>query len=150
MASFFVSIVTLIQLGIVGAQLMGNINVDELQEVSHALSQGSLSLENFRAVSSILYVAVLGIFAIFQVGLALSIIRGRQRARKILLAILSAGFIFTAIDTITGSVLGGNLYAVFVLMSSHVFALIEYTSDGAVNYTHNSTQIRQKARRKAS
>lgn len=147
-ASFFVSVVTLIQLGMVGAQLLGAINVEEVKEVTHAMAEGNLSWENFRALSSVLFVGALGIFAVVQVGLATSVIRGRQRSRKILLAILSIAFVMTAIDTITGSVLGGSLYAVFILMSSHVFALIEYTSDGAVNYTHNSTSFRLARRKK--
>lgn len=148
-AGFFVSIVALIQLTMNILQLSGTIHAAEMQELLRALKSAQFSTDNLQDYLSIAYVFVIGVMSFFQIGLAMGTIRGRQRSRKLLLALLSVGFILTAVDTISGSALGGNLYAVFILMASHVFAMIEYTADGAVNYTHNSTEFRQRVRRAA-
>ena len=84
--------------------------------------------------------------ALVQVILSAAVIRGRRRARKVLLALLSVSFVINAITVFTGQASVSTLYAVYVLMAVHVFALIEFTDDGAVNYTHNATETRRGRR----
>ncbi|RUQ22510.1 MULTISPECIES: LssY C-terminal domain-containing protein [Kocuria] len=85
--------------------------------------------------------------AILQVLLAINVLRGHNRARQILLALLCISFIIIAVQIVTDTGDSSNVYAVFVLMASQVFAMISYTSDEALNYTWASTQEKRQAKK---
>ena len=96
--------------------------------------------------SSFISLAILILIALTQVILALSVIRGRSRSRKTLLILLSFSFVVNAFTVFTGNAEYGTIYAVYVLMAVHVFALLAFTSDGAVNYTHNRLEKLKEAK----
>jgi hypothetical protein len=87
------------------------------------------------------------LLAVFQVLLSINVIRGRHMARQFNLAFLGISFIVVAIQIGTDTADSSNVYAVFVLMASQVFAMLSYTSDEAVNYTWASSQERRRAKK---
>ncbi|MCP3425781.1 LssY C-terminal domain-containing protein [Rothia sp. AR01] len=91
--------------------------------------------------------AILVILALFQVYLAVNAVRGRQRARKAVLALLCLTFVANAVSVLTGTVDSSVVYAVYVLMGSQVAAMLAFTSDSAVNYTVATTRARRTRRR---
>jgi hypothetical protein len=100
-------------------------------------------------VSTLLWIStgLLVVLALFQVYLAVNVVRGHQRARKTVLALLCLTFVANAVGILTGTVDSSVLYAVYVLMGSQVAAMLTFTSDSAVNYTVASTQARRRRRR---
>ncbi|MFW0154954.1 LssY C-terminal domain-containing protein [Rothia sp. P6271] len=96
-------------------------------------------------IAPVVIVVILCI-TIIQIFLVVWTIRGSQLARKILLALLCFSFISNALSLVFGTEQDiSTTYTIYVLMASQVYALLEFTSDGAVNYTFNIT--RQKSRR---
>lgn len=144
-ASLFVSVVAVAQTVIAVSHLdVPRYSADMLNLVQSFVA----STEQAQEISTFLTRAVVALFwaaSVFQMWLALSVIRGRDLARKVILALLSVSFVTQAIGVINGSVYGGNFYSVFVVMAAQVFALLEYTSDEVVNYTHNSVSTRRAA-----
>ncbi|MFW0111940.1 LssY C-terminal domain-containing protein [Rothia sp. CCM 9417] len=139
-AALFVGILAMFQLGINLWQisrgdflsLENSLTGDELAHISNAMTITQWTLSG-----------LLILITVTQVFLCIQVIRGSQRSRKIILALLSLSFVGTALSVSAGSAEGGNLYAVFIIMASHVFAMLEFTSDGAVNYTYNATAKNQ-------
>ncbi|MBM7050868.1 MULTISPECIES: LssY C-terminal domain-containing protein [unclassified Rothia (in: high G+C Gram-positive bacteria)] len=80
--------------------------------------------------------------------LAAGVLRGRQRSRKVILALLAVSIALTSILLLREAFNYNGIFTVYVLLASQVFAMIEYTSDGAVNYTHNVTRSRRLERLK--
>lgn len=150
LAGAFVSIVALLQLGwglvrVLSPDFRRELEQDDTLGLATEFTAdtGHEILTMALAVTS----AALIIMSLVQVFFAVGVIRGRQRSRKISLALLCIGFVMTAVQVWYGTAGNGNVYAVFVLMASHVFAMLEFTSDGAVNYTYNATRARRRKRR---
>lgn len=94
--------------------------------------------------------SALFLVALIQVGLSIGVIRGFMKSRKIILALLTVSFIATCIRVLTDNVAAGATFEVFVLMTAQVFALIEFTSDDAVNYTYNKSHPHKTAEQLAA
>lgn len=141
-ASLCVGILALLQLGLALMHLDSYIL--EGQEMIDDSASGIIkALTDY---SGFISLAILILIALTQVILALSVIRGRSRSRKILLILLSFSFVVNAFTVFTGNAEYGTIYAVYVLMAVHVFALLAFTSDGAVNYTHNRLEKLKEAK----
>jgi hypothetical protein len=119
-------------------------HVSDLDSLMSAIEHSTQSDEVF---DSTLVLSLIGL-SVFQIILAIGVLRGRQRSRKIILLILTVSLIFTSILWLRDSLNYTGTFTVYVLMASHVFAMLEYTSDGAVNYTHNITRSRRIQRLK--
>ena len=119
-------------------------HVSDLDSLMFAIEHSTQPDEVF---DSTLVLSLIGL-SVFQIILAIGVLRGRQRSRKIILLILTVSLIFTSILWLRDSLNYTGTFTVYVLMASHVFAMLEYTSDGAVNYTHNITRSRRIQRLK--
>lgn len=141
-AAACVGVLALIQLG------LGLLHLPDYTASSlNLLGDRDVALADFTdQYAGITLIGALVTLALVQVILSAAVIRGRRRARKVLLALLSVSFVINAITVFTGQASVSTLYAVYVLMAVHVFALIEFTDDGAVNYTHNATETRRGRR----
>lgn len=151
LAGGFVSIVALLQLGwglirVLSPEFRRELEQDDALGLATEFTAdtGHEVLTMALATAS----AALIVMSIIQVSLAVGVLRGRQRSRKISLALLCIGFTMTAVQVWYGTAGQNNVYAVFVLMASHVFAMLEFTSDGTVNYTYNATRTRRSRRRR--
>ncbi len=138
-ASFFVSLVAVIQAFITFSALDGN----QLSQTANRLVDSTPLLNwvnrDWLQHTDWIIMSLLLVLALVQMGLAIGVIRGFMKARKVILALLVVSFVSTAIRVLTDDVTGGAMYQVFVLMASQVFAMIEFTSDDAVNYTYNKS-----------
>lgn len=84
--------------------------------------------------------------SLIQILLAVNVVRGHNRARQIQLALLCLTFVIIAVQIVTDTSDSSTVYAVFVLMASQVFAMINYTSDESLNYTWASTEEKRRAK----
>lgn len=145
-AGGLVTLVALVQLGRSLYRLCTTNIVDEFEtrDLSGAAAQFTTDTGNdFWTVVTASATAALLVIALVQVILAVGVLRGRHRPRQIILALLCISFVVTAVQIVTDTADASNLYAVFVVMGSHVFAMVAYTSDDVVNYTWASAETRR-------
>ncbi|WP_178945619.1 LssY C-terminal domain-containing protein [Kocuria sp. TGY1127_2] len=147
-AAGLVSLVALLQLG---RSLFRIFSPGVIEEADNDLSVSARNFVNDTGNdlwNYALTIVTIGVtlVALFQVLLAINVVRGHHRARQINLAFLGASFIVVAIQIVTDTADSSNVYAVFVLMASQVFAMLSYTSDEAVNYTWASSQEKRRAK----
>lgn len=135
-AALFVAVLAIFQLAIGLWQVTngGLISLNDMQSAETVAEANVLM-----GMTRWFLCGLLTLITFTQVTLCIKVIRGSQKARKLILALLTLSFIGTAMSVSTNSAEGGNLYAIFIIMASHVFAMLEFTSDGAVNYTYNIT-----------
>lgn len=151
LAGLFISIVAVTQTLLSIRHLAQPQDLLTAAELFQQVAGDGMSLEQLAVYVARAVMVLLWLSSLFQMWLALSVIRGRDMARKLTLALLSASFVMQALGVLNGNVDGGNFYAVFIVMAAQVFAMLEYTSDEVVNYTHNTVTTRRarKARAKA-
>lgn len=136
MASFFISIVAVIQTSIASYRLFVQHEASGMSSISRDLNVGQAGTF-FSEYSDYGLIGLLLGAALIQVFLAINVVRGKRWARHIIVVVLLIVFAWTAWSTFWGDFMENDLYTVFVLMAAMVFAMLEFTSDGAVNYTHN-------------
>lgn len=146
LASGFVGLVALLQLAQGLTHLVTSPLVYDLLHAMPLLTAFEKHTESGVLVDSTVMLALVAT-ALVQCGLAVSVVHGRQRSRKIQLVLLAASFVVIALRMLGEHTASDELYSVFVLMASYVFAMLEYTSDAAVNYTYNSTHSRKTRKR---
>lgn len=147
-AGCLVSLVALLQLGrsiyrILSPGVIDQVDNDLAVSARNFATDTGIDFWTFTLAVVTLLVTVL---AVFQVLLAINVVRGHHRARQVVLALLGATFVITAVQILTDTSDSSNVYAVFVLMASQVFAMLSYTSDEAVNYTWASSYEKRRAK----
>ena len=153
MAGALVSLVALLQMGrslyrLFTPEFTRSVREQRLIDAAEAFAADTGS--DLWDVTLALVTAAIAVIALVQVLLAINVVRGRYRARQISLALLLVSFVATAVEVFNGTADSSITYAVFVVMASQVFAMIEYTSDDAINYTWAARQTlrRRKAQKR--
>ena len=152
MAGALVSLVALLQMGrslyrLFTPEFARSVRDERLIDAAEAFAADTGS--DLWDVTLALVTAAIAVIALVQVLLAINVVRGRYRARQISLALLLVSFVATAVEVFNGTADSSITYAVFVVMASQVFAMIEYTSDDAINYTWAARQtLRQRKAQK--